>query len=74
MNTWALLSKILGGKNLQIAKVIGYNDVYHTVEMSSGNIMDVKSEITYQLNDKVFIENNIIIGKAPTLNYIEVDL
>lgn len=74
MNTWNALSRILGNKSLQIAEIIGYNDVYHVIQTSSGSITDVLSEVRYNVGDKVFIEDKKITGKAPTLNYIEVEL
>lgn len=74
MNTWNTLSKILNNKTLQIAEVIGYNDVYHTVKTSSNSIVDVKSENKYLVGDFVFIENNQITNKAPTLNTFEIEL
>jgi hypothetical protein len=74
MNTWNTLSRILSNKNLQIVEVIGYNENYHTVKTSSNNIFDVKSEVTYDVGSKVFVEGDKIINRAPTLNYTEVEI
>jgi len=73
-NLWKLFTDVTRGDAQQIATVKGRDGTKYTVEMPDGNYTDVQGQATYETDSKVFIKGTQIIGEAPNLTYIEIEV
>ena len=70
-NIWGQFAKLTNQKIRKIGTVTAHTGNVSIVEDRSGNTFRVDGT-EYAVNDLVYIENNIIISKAPALTNVGV--
>ncbi len=73
-NLWALFRGVTEQGAKQLATVIDRNGSNYTVTMQGGGNTIVQSSAAYELGSKVFIRDGQIIGQAPDLTYVEIEV
>ena len=73
-NLWTIFKQVTAGDAKQIATVKAKDGSKYTVEMSGGNYTDVQGTGSYEIDSKVFIKGQQIVGQAPDLAYSEIEV
>lgn len=73
-NLWALFKGITEQGAKQLATVIDRQGSNYTVTMQGGGNTIVQSNMAYELQSKVFIQNGQIVAQAPNLTYVEISV
>lgn len=73
-NLWALFKGVTEQGAKQLATVIDRQGSNYTVTMQGGGNTIVQSSAAYALQSKVFIRNGEIVGQAPNLTYVEIEV
>ncbi len=73
-NLWQLFKGITEQGAKQLATVIDRTGSNYTVTMQSGGNTIVQSNLAYELQSKVFIRDGQIVGQAPDLSYVEIEV
>ena len=73
-NLWALFRGVTEQGAKQLATVIDRNGSNYTVTMQGGGNTIVQSNMAYELQSKVFIQDGQIVAQAPDLTYVEIDV
>lgn len=73
-NLWALFKGVTEQGAKQLATVIDRNGSNYTVTMQGGGNTVVQSSAAYEVNDKVFIRDGQIVGIAPNLPFVEIEV
>ena len=73
-NLWALFKGVTEQGAKQLATVIDRNGSNYTVTMQGGGNTIVQSDAAYALQSKVFIRNGEIVGQAPDLPFVEIEV
>ncbi len=73
-NLWQLFKGITEQGAKQLATVIDRTGSNYTVTMQGGGNTIVQSNMAYELQSKVFIRDGQIVGQAPDLPYVEIEV
>lgn len=73
-NLWQLFRNVTEQGAKQLATVIDRQGSNYTVTMQGGGNTIVQSSAAYELQSKVFIRDGQIVGQAPDLPYVEIDV
>ena len=73
-NLWQLFKGITEQGAKQLATVIDRQGSNYTVTMQGGGNTIVQSNMAYELQSKVFIQNGQIVAQAPDLTYVEINV
>lgn len=73
-NLWALFSQVTAQPATQIATVLARNGVNYDVQAMGGSVSAATSSAAYEIGSKVFVRDNKIIGQAPDLPYVEIEV
>lgn len=73
-NLFKLFQDVTRGEPQQIATVINRDGPTYTVQMTAGNIIDVQGVGAFEIDSKVFIKGTKIVGEAPNLTYVEIEV
>ena len=73
-NLWALFKGVTEQGAKQLATVIDRQGSNYTVTMQGGGNTIAQSNMAYELQSKVFIQNGQIVAQAPNLTYVEIDV
>ena len=73
-NLWQLFRGVTEQGAKQLATIIDRNGSNYTVTMQGGGNTIVQSSAAYELQSKVFIRDGQIVGQAPDLPYVEIDV
>lgn len=73
-NLWALFKGVTEQGAKQVATVIDRNGSNYTVTMQGGGNTIVQSSAAYELQTKVFIRDGQIVGDAPDLPFVEIEV
>ena len=73
-NLWQLFKNVTEQGAKQLATVIDRQGSNYTVTMQGGGNTIVQSSAAYELQSKVFIRNGQIIGQAPDLPFVEIEV
>ena len=58
----------------QIATIISGENGFHTAQLLTGQLIQVKSHTACTANAKVFVKDGIIESQAPDLPFIEIEV
>lgn len=58
----------------QVATIVSGADGFYTAQLLTGQLIQVKSQSTFNLNTKVFVKDGIIETAAPDLPFIEIEV
>jgi hypothetical protein len=73
-NLWQLFKNVTEQGAKQLATVIDRNGSSYTVTMQGGGNTVVQSSAAYELQSKVFIRDGQILGQAPDLPFVEIEV
>tara|TARA_R110002020_G_scaffold463408_1_gene683470 strand:- start:29 stop:262 length:234 start_codon:yes stop_codon:yes gene_type:complete len=73
-NLWQLFKNVTEQGAKQLATVIDRTGSNYTVTMQGGGNTIVQSSAAYELQSKVFIRDGQIVGEAPNLPFIEIEV
>ena len=73
-NLWQLFKNVTEQSAKQLATVIDRQGSNYTVTMQGGGNTVVQSSAVYAIGDKVFIRDGQIVGVAPDLPFIEIEV
>ena len=73
-NLWQLFKGITEQGAKQLATVIDRTGSNYTVTMQGGGNTIVQSNMAYELQSKVFIQDGQIVAQAPDLPFVEVEV
>ena len=73
-NLWQLFKNVTEQGAKQLATVIDRNGSSYTVTMQGGGNTIVQSNMAYELQSKVFIQDGQIVAQAPDLTYVEISV
>ncbi|MGE6480726.1 hypothetical protein ACQKEI_05105 [Psychrobacter namhaensis] len=73
-NLWQLFKNVTEQGAKQLATVIDRNGSNYTVTMQGGGNTVVQSSAAYELQSKVFIRDGQILGQAPDLPFVEIEV
>ena len=73
-NLWQLFKNVTEQGAKQLATVIDRTGSNYTVTMQGGGNTVVQSSAAYDVGDKVFIRDGQIVGEAPDLPFIEIEV
>lgn len=73
-NLWQLFKGITEQGAKQLATVIDRTGSNYTVTMQGGGNTIVQSSAAYEIGGKVFIADGQIVGDAPDLPYVEIEV
>ena len=73
-NLWQLFKNVTEQGAKQLATVIDRTGSNYTVTMQGGGNTIVQSNMAYELQSKVFIQDGRIVAQAPNLTYTEIDV
>jgi len=73
-NLWQLFKNVTEQGAKQLATVIDRQGSNYTVTMQVGGNTIVQSNMAYELQSKVFIQDGQIVAQAPNLTYVEIEV
>ncbi len=74
-NIWQLFKQLTDTGSQQLATVTVRNGTTsYTVQMASGNYVDVVGKGAFEVGSKVFIKDGEITMQAPSLAYFETEV
>lgn len=73
-NLWALFRGVTEQAGQQIATVLARNGVNYDVQSIGGSVSAATSSAAYEVGSKVFVRDGAIVGLAPDLPYVEIDV
>ena len=73
-NLWQLFKNVTEQGAKQLATVIDRQGSNYTVTMQGGGNTIVQSNMAYELQSKVFIQDGQIVSNAPDLTYMEIEV
>ena len=73
-NLWQLFKNVTEQGAKQLATVIDRQGSNYTVTMQGGGNTIVQSNMAYELQSKVFIQDGQIVSDAPDLPYVEIEV
>ena len=73
-NLWQLFKNVTEQGAKQLATVIDRTGSNYTVTMQGGGNTIVQSNMAYELQSKVFIQDGQIVSNAPDLTYMEIEV
>lgn len=73
-NLWQLFKNVTEQGAKQLATVIDRTGSNYTVTMQGGGNTIVQSSAAYELQSKVFIRDGQIVGEAPDLPFVEIEV
>ncbi|WP_413520588.1 hypothetical protein [Psychrobacter glacincola] len=73
-NLWQLFKNVTEQGAKQLATVIDRTGSNYTVTMQGGNVSVATSSSAYDIGNKVFVRDGEIIGIAPNLPFVEIEV
>ena len=73
-NLWQLFKNVTEQGAKQIATVLARNGNSYDVQSMGGGVSVATSSTAYDVGAKVFVRDGEIVGEAPNLTYVEIEV